>query len=172
MASERPAQQLLLLRHAKSDWSGDVGSDFERPLSERGRRDAPRMGRWMAQNGYRPEVVVASPSARTTETIHLICAALEYPLARVNYDRALYHGTAGRVHEVAAAQFQTCARLLVVAHNPGLEVAVRAYCPAAKPFADGKIMPTCTLAVIEFEGDGNDENGNLRVLMRPSELPE
>ena len=51
--------QLLLIRHAKSEWGGPALPDHERPLNERGRRDAPRMGRWIAEQGLAPEEVMA-----------------------------------------------------------------------------------------------------------------
>lgn len=175
------SKQLLLLRHAKSDWHSNALGDFERPLSARGRRDAPKMGRWLAENGGPPERIIASPAVRTTETIELVCAALgagaragdeaDGESDRVIYDRRLYHGTPGQIREIAAAQLESFERVLMVAHNPGMELALLAYCPAAEPFADGKLMPTCALAVIEFDGDAGDVGvGKLRALVRPSEL--
>ena len=163
------SKQLLLLRHAKSDWSSDAGSDFERPLSARGRHDAPRMGRWLADNDHLPDAVVGSPSARTTETIELVCAALGYDVERVIYDRRLYHASGEQIREIADAQLERRRRVLVVAHNPGMESALLAYCPATEAFDDGKLMPTCALAVIEWGGDGGGD-AHLRALMRPSLL--
>lgn len=161
---------LILLRHAKSDWSNAADSDFERPLSARGRDDAPRMGQWLVETGNVPEVIVGSPSARTTETIELVCAELGHDSARVIYDERLYHGMPEQIHEMATAQFEHFGRVLVVAHNPGMELALRAYCPTAEPFADGKLMPTCAVAVIELDDPDQPAHGNLRVLMRPSML--
>ena len=168
------SKQLLLLRHAKSDWDSGTASDFERPLSKRGRQDAPRMGDWLAQNGYLPERIIASPSARTTETVELVCAALdeaagsESTAERVIYEQRLYHASGEQIRKIAAEQLQNFDRVLVVAHNPGMELALHAYCPTAKPFADGKLMPTCALAVIEFPQD--TATGKLQALKRPSDL--
>ena len=164
-------KQLILWRHAKSDWSADAQSDFERPLSERGRRDAPAMGRWLAENGYTPDLIAASPSVRTTQTIELACAALGCETDRVIYHRRLYHGMAGEIREIATRHLKNCDRVLIVAHNPGMESALLAYCPATESFADGKLMPTCAAAVIEFSHDGENHTGaKLRALMRPSLL--
>ena len=67
---------LTLLRHAKSDW-GDPGlADFDRPLNERGRSDAPRMGKWMAVSGFVPDTVLCSTAVRTRETWALVAPAL------------------------------------------------------------------------------------------------
>ncbi len=169
-------KQLLLLRHAKSDWSSGARTDFERPLSARGRRDAPRMGQWLAEHGYLPDVVVASPSARTTETIELACAAFAPEASdRVVYDQRLYHAAGGEIRAIAEDQLGRFDKVLVVGHNPGMETALLAYCPSAAPFADGKLMPTCALAVIDLAGGGSGGSGDgctaiLRALMRPSLL--
>jgi phosphohistidine phosphatase len=62
-------RRLILLRHAKSDWP-DV-PDRDRPLAKRGRRDAPRIGRWLHDHGYLPDVVICSPARRTEQTWEL-----------------------------------------------------------------------------------------------------
>ena len=59
---------LILLRHAKSDWYSGVPGDFDRPLAARGRKDAPRVGKWMKKNGILPELILCSPAVRTRET--------------------------------------------------------------------------------------------------------
>ncbi len=140
------------------------------------------MGRWLAASHYLPDRIIASPSVRTTETVELVCVALaalmkqtadseESEIDQVIYDQRLYHGGATQICAIAEQQLRHLECVLVVAHNPAMEQALLAYCPAAEPFADGKFMPTCALAVIEFEGDTADTaGGKLRALMRPSEL--
>ena len=67
------SHRLLLLRHAKSDWDTDAGSDIERPLAKRGRRDAPRIGEWLRERPeLHPERVIASPAERARETAVLV----------------------------------------------------------------------------------------------------
>lgn len=157
--------QLILLRHAKSDWDSGARRDFDRPLSARGRRDAPRMGKWLESNDYAPDCVVASPAARAKETAELVCAALEFAAADIRYERELYGAPADTIRAVAARQLERHRRVMVVCHNPGLEYALRDYCPDAGAFPDGKLMPTCAAAVIEFAG-----GARLLALMRPSLL--
>lgn len=172
---------LILLRHAKSDWSAHV-DDFDRPLNQRGRESAPRVGRWLRENGGTPQRIISSPSARTTETVQLVCNALADPkdaLARVIYQPSLYLGSSGEIRRVADEHLSQadCMRVLIVGHNPGMEQAVLDYYPQVSPFADGKIMPTCALAVFEFADAGDVENAEfsaanatLRELIRPSQL--
>ncbi|MGI9310023.1 MAG: SixA phosphatase family protein [bacterium] len=178
-------RQLILLRHAKSDWSSGARSDFDRPLNARGRRDAPRVGRWLADNGYTPDCIVASPSARTTETVELALDAMratldssptesesesEVHLGEVIFESRLYHGMTDDIRAIAAAHLADFERVLVVAHNPGMELALRAYCRSCAPFADGKFMPTCACAVIDL-ASADAADGALRALTRPSDLP-
>jgi phosphohistidine phosphatase len=73
VASDIP-RRLILLRHAKSDWP--EGPDLDRPLAKRGRRDAPRIGRWLHEHGYRPDVVICSAARRTQQTWELIAPEL------------------------------------------------------------------------------------------------
>ena len=59
---------LILTRHAKSSWDAPVASDHDRPLNKRGRKSAPAIGTWLKQNGWLPDEVISSTSARTRET--------------------------------------------------------------------------------------------------------
>jgi len=74
MGTGDAGRRLVLLRHAKSDWP-DV-PDRDRPLAKRGRRDAPRIGRWLREQGYQPDVVVVSAATRTRQTWDLVAPEL------------------------------------------------------------------------------------------------
>ncbi len=63
---------LLLLRHAKSSWNDPSLADHDRPLKKRGRKAAPRMGRWLQENGLRPDCVLCSTATRARETLQLV----------------------------------------------------------------------------------------------------
>lgn len=67
---------LLIMRHAKSSWKEDGASDHERPLNERGKRDAPRMGRWLEEQGVRPDAILCSSAKRAKKTAKLLAAVL------------------------------------------------------------------------------------------------
>ncbi|CAN0501767.1 unnamed protein product, partial [Laminaria digitata] len=70
-------KRLYLLRHAKSGWDDPGQDDFDRPLSRRGLRSSPLMGRYMQNLGYAPSIALCSPARRTRETWELVRAALE-----------------------------------------------------------------------------------------------
>ena len=67
---------IFLLRHAKSSWDDDSLSDHDRPLSERGRAAAPRMGAYMRGAGYLPDLVLCSTSMRTRQTLDAVISEL------------------------------------------------------------------------------------------------
>ena len=80
---------LILMRHAKSAWGDPHQKDIDRPLSARGRKAAPRMGEWLAGEGYRPDVVLCSTAARVRDTLELLRPHLP-PSATVEFTRGLY----------------------------------------------------------------------------------
>jgi phosphohistidine phosphatase len=143
-------RRLLVLRHAKSDWPEGV-ADHDRPLAKRGRRDAPKVGRWLARNEYRPDVVVCSTSQRTRETWDLVAARLsEAPSAKldgtpeVRYDPRAYGASAQTLLYLARELPGECRTALLIAHNPGVS-----------EFA-GVGFPTAAIAALEFDGEWPD----------------
>ena len=146
-------RQLILLRHAKSDWP-DV-PDAERPLAKRGRRDAPRMGRWLHEHGYQPEVVVVSTARRTRQTWDLVAPELGGSPA-VRFEPRAYAATALTllylVQELPS-RYQTA---LLIAHNPGLsELAASLAAPTVTDNGPRPqiSLPTAAVAVFGFPGD-------------------
>lgn len=140
---------LILMRHAKSDWDDPLLDDHERVLSERGRRSAPLIARWLAEGGFAPDAAVVSSARRTVETWELMAPFL--PEARVEVTPALYLAGAELILKVIQAQSARC--VLVLCHNPGIaDCAGRlvAAPPAHPRFMD---YPTAATAVIRFDGD-------------------
>jgi phosphohistidine phosphatase len=69
---------LYLVRHAKSSWDNPDLDDFERPLNERGTRDAPRMGERLSHRDVHPDVIFSSGALRALETAKAIAQRLQY----------------------------------------------------------------------------------------------
>lgn len=156
MASDT-TRRLILLRHAKSDWP-DV-PDRDRPLAKRGRRDAPRIGRWLHEHGYQPDVVVCSSARRTRQTWDLVAPELGGSPA-VRFEPRAYAASAMTLLYLAQELPSRYRTALLIAHNPGLsELASQL---AAAPDI-GKVtgngprpvisLPTAAVAVLEFPGD-------------------
>ena len=141
--------KLVLIRHAKSDW-GDAGQrDHARPLAARGRRDAPRMGAWLAQGGHAPDLVLCSDATRTRETIALMQPEWPGPPV-IRFDTTLYAAPPRQL--LSALKDVSTRSVALVAHNPGigrLAAELAGEAPDHARFAD---YPTCAVTVLEFEG--------------------
>jgi len=111
-------QRLILLRHGKTERDAPSGQDFDRVLTERGRRDSVLIARALARGGFSPDLAVVSPAARALETWQ--AAAPAFPKARILLDASLYNAAPETILEVASAQGSDADTVLVVAHNPGL----------------------------------------------------
>ena len=162
-------RDLLLLRHAKSSWATAGLADHERPLNARGRAAADLMGRWCAETGLLPDLVRSSDSARTRETVARWRDAADWH-GPVEWSRALYHAPPHRLLDAARTAPDTVRRLMIVAHNPGLE-------ELASSLAGREIiLPTGTLAVFRAELDDWADLDHAvfreRHLWRPRELAD
>jgi phosphohistidine phosphatase len=111
-------RRLIVLRHAKSDWSDDL-PDHERPLAPRGIRDAPKLGRWLVENGYLPEYVLCSTARRTRETWERVSDALP-KRPPVEYDEDLYGGSPEEFLKAALRVPPEVTTLALVGHEPGV----------------------------------------------------
>jgi phosphohistidine phosphatase len=147
-------RQLILLRHAKSDWP-DV-PDRDRPLAKRGRRDAPRIGRWLHEHGYQPDVVVVSAARRTRQTWDLIAPELGGSPA-VRFEPRAYAASALTLLYLAQELPSRYRTALFIAHNPGLSDLASNLATPATTTDNGPrpqvSLPTAAVAVLEFSGD-------------------
>ena len=109
--------RLILIRHAKSDWSTPGMPDHDRPLNARGRMQAPLIGKWLASRHDLPGQVLCSDETRTVETLTLILAELPEAPA-VTITPALYHAPA--LMMLDALKGQTAPVVMLVGHNPGI----------------------------------------------------
>lgn len=110
-------KKLILVRHAKSSWDDSATPDKERPLNERGRAAAPKIGKWLAAHGHQPDQVLCSTAKRCRETWDGISPALN-PVADVRYEDLLYLASDQEMLEaLQAADGDT---ILMIGHMPGI----------------------------------------------------
>jgi phosphohistidine phosphatase SixA len=83
-------KRLTLVRHAKSSWKDPELTDFDRPLSKRGKRDAPLMGERLAGRDSRPELILSSPAKRARKTAKLMARKLELAADRLILEAEIY----------------------------------------------------------------------------------
>ena len=171
--------RLLLLRHAKSDWSGKPG-DHERPLAPRGRKNAPQIGAYMRDKAYNPALVLCSTALRAKQTLELVLPFFESE-PEMRFERALYLAEwpllMAEIKDVTA----TSTPLLLVGHNPGLEqlaiaLALQPHTAAERDRTEklASKFPTAALAVFDFDVSEWPEirpgKGRLVDFVRPKDL--
>jgi phosphohistidine phosphatase len=137
-------RSLLLLRHAKSSWKDPLLDDHERPLNRRGKRDAPRVGRLIAELSLLPDLVLCSSALRARDTAFAALRACDYD-RETRILRTLYLADAERIAEHLRRLQAEPLRVMVIGHNPGLEQLVEAL--------SGRVvtLPTAGLVSLELE---------------------
>jgi len=167
---------LLLMRHGKSDWKAGAVDDFSRPLAKRGKRNSTRIGRWLAGHGLRPDILVASPAARTLQTAILVCEALGMPAGQIVRDEQLYLADPAILLGVIRRLPSGARSAMIIGHNPGLEDLLASLLGEETPLPpDGKLMPTAALAQLQLAGDWQQQGaGQVRLveLVRVRSLDE
>jgi phosphohistidine phosphatase len=137
-------KKLLVLRHAKAERDSATGRDFDRPLAERGWQDAAEVGRKMLERGLRPDAVIASPAKRVVET--LAALAEGYGPLDAAYDQRVYNASPKTLLEVVRAADHEAQTLLLVGHNPGLQLLLLDLTRGRV----GEHFPTSALAAVDL----------------------
>ncbi|MBV9990624.1 MAG: histidine phosphatase family protein [Alphaproteobacteria bacterium] len=173
-------KRLLLLRHAKAE--RETADDIKRGLEKRGEKDAARMGRFLRDDAYVPDLVLSSTSMRTRKTVELLLPELG-AAPRIEYQSELYLAEPEVILSLIRRVPDKAGVLMVVGHNPGLEQLALAL--AAVPLEkklrkrydvmDEK-FPTTALAVIDFHVtrwiDLTPGRGELDAFVRPKDLED
>ena len=146
----------------------------------RGREDAPKLGRYIQKSGYAPDLILASTSRRTVETVELVTD--EFPgTQRIDYLEALYLAEPEVILSIVRLAPDAVKSLLVVGHNPGMEqIATHlAREPVKRKERDRfdlieEKFPTAALAVLDFDvtrwRDIAPGQGALKDFVRPRDL--
>lgn len=141
-------KMLYIIRHAKSSWDNPVLNDFNRPLNERGERDAPRMGKRLKEKQVVPDLLLSSPATRALTTCKKIADVLEYSAEKIKTDRDLYHAEDEEILRIVKKINDKHDVVLVFGHNPGLTDFVNR-------LTDGLIdnVPTCGIVACSLKID-------------------
>lgn len=164
--------ELLLLRHGKAEPAAS-GSDAARVLKTRGKRDAQRIGHWLQQHDLKPDCIISSPAERALVSAQKCAKVMGIPAATIEVEPSLYLGSAEALWQHIQPRLNHNQRILLVAHNPGLEHLLQQLLdePLAIP-DDGKLMPTATLAHLSTDASiPTLGHWQLEHLIRPSTLP-
>lgn len=159
---------LLILRHAKSSWKDSSINDHERELNQRGRCNAPRMGQLLRDEGLVPDIILSSTATRARETTEAVVDTSGFN-GELQFSSAFYLATADVWIEAIVRLSEEYKRVMIVGHNPGLEILVEQLTGCEESF------PTATLAYIQLEVDhwtelSGQPIAHLVELWRPKEL--
>ncbi|MEH6835791.1 MULTISPECIES: SixA phosphatase family protein [Falsihalocynthiibacter] len=161
--------KLILMRHMKSDWDG-MTSDHARPLNPRGRASASKIGFWLENKGFLPDLALVSDSQRTRETFDGLAPYLSQNLVLV-FTRALYLAEPAAILAVLAAHKPApTSTVLLLAHNPGIAALAATLVeeePRHPKFYD---YPTGATTVLEFDGEIAPHKGKPLGFVIPREL--
>lgn len=169
-------RQLFLLRHAKSSWDDPATDDFDRPLNNRGRKNAQALAKYLRKSAIRPALILCSAARRTRETYDILEPGLEG--TSVSIEAELYEAAKHDLIDRLRRLDDHLGSVLLIGHNPGLErlaLALSSGHGEAKPLARlAEKYPTGTLAVLETDiahwGALQDGCCRLTDFVRPADL--
>ncbi|GEM_PF-227524 len=165
---------LYIMRHAKSDWSTDV-SDFDRPINERGIKNAKRIAIWMQENNMLPELILCSTAVRAKQTVEQFDNIItDETKEQINFDRQLYLADAETILDKIKLFQHGVKSLMIIAHNPGLDYLVNQLSRNSLPYdKKGKLMTTASLAIFRYANTNFtpvvDQTDDMQII-RPKEL--
>src|SRR6187551_1070919 len=115
---------LYLIRHAKSSWDDPDLGDFERPLNQRGKKDAPRMAKRLKEKHVTPDIIISSPATRAYDTCKEFAKVLGYREDKIKADKGLYHADEDQllkvIRDLKDRERDDEEIVLLFGHNPGL----------------------------------------------------
>lgn len=161
---------LILMRHAKSSWAETSLADFDRPLNDRGREAAPLMARWLEKNSIVPDGILCSTALRAQQTAIGVASEWDLPHPKIDIS-SLYLASPNTILDAVKTFAPVASKaLLVIGHNPGLEVL------ASMLSGRAIVMPTAAIVVFRLRRasswsiDLSESQTRLEYFMTPREI--
>ena len=131
---------VLLIRHAKSSWEDLTMDDFDRPLNDRGKRDAPEMAKRLIQKGQKVDLLISSPAKRARKTAMLFAEEFKFDKDKIKFHDYLYHASSENFERAIASAPESVEIIAIFSHNPGIT-------SFANELTDVRVddMPTCAI---------------------------
>lgn len=144
-------RRLVLMRHAKSDWSLEGQPDFDRSLALRGRLAAPLMGAWLREQAWTIDYVLLSPSRRTEETFDAMARTAFVDRGAPTVARApeIYEASSAALIDAIRQTPEEAQTVMLLGHSPGVETTAKILATRSDAAMD---FPTAAVAVLAFEG--------------------
>ncbi|MCL5991749.1 MAG: histidine phosphatase family protein [Bacteroidetes bacterium] len=157
---------LILVRHAKSSWENPEMTDFERPLNERGLRDAPFMGKLLKEKGILPDLIISSPAIRALTTAKIFAKELKYSLRSISTNEIIYTTGPKEILNMLSQIDDSKNCVMVFGHNPDMTALVNY-------LSDDDLgnLPTASVICIDFYIESwtalTEETGKVRFYENP-----
>jgi len=146
-------RRIALFRHAKADWP--QVSDHERPLAERGRKDAAVAGRRLADSALTFDLALCSTATRTRETWKLAVHELAHR-PRTVYEERIYEASPGELIALLNEVPDEAGTVILIGHNPGVhglaEILSGSADEEARARMNSRGFPAAAFALLSFEG--------------------
>ncbi|HEY9006650.1 MAG TPA: histidine phosphatase family protein [Ohtaekwangia sp.] len=141
---------LYIVRHAKSSWANPLQDDYDRPLNERGKNDAPRMGKRLKEKDIHPDLIISSPAKRAYSTAKRIAEVLKYAKEKIKTKKSLYHADEEAILSLIQGLKDKYNSVILFGHNPGLTEFVNSFQDAE---LDIDNVPTCGVVAFQLNID-------------------
>ncbi len=137
---------LFLIRHAKSDWGNPALDDLDRPLNERGKRDAPAMAHRLLDKKIKIDAFISSPAKRAARTARVFAGELGAKKKNILFKEELYLAATPVFFEVIAGTDDNLDSIAVFSHNNGIT-------DFANQLTDTRIdnIPTCGVFAVKAD---------------------
>ena len=137
---------LILVRHAKSDWGAPSLSDFDRPLNDRGKKDAPVMANRLRDKKIKVDAFIASPAKRAKKTASIFAKEYKRDKEDIIFKEELYGAAPSAFFDVVVKANDKFDSIAIFSHNPGIT-------DFANSLTDARIdnIPTCGIFAVKID---------------------
>lgn len=140
-------KEIVLIRHAKSDWGSENLQDIDRPINERGYRDAYFMSEWYLKQKKKPDLIISSSATRALSTAMIFARTINFDVKLMKITEQIYECHASDLISLIKAQDNEIDRLMIFCHNPCITDVCNSLTDDV--FIDN--VPTCGIVQLNFE---------------------
>ena len=163
-------KQLILVRHAKSEWGDEGLKDIDRPLNERGYKDAYILSEWFFNNHEVPKQFISSDATRALSTAFIFARSLNYPTNEVIIEPRIYESNEKTLKDIVSKIDNSLEYVIVFGHNPGITNFVN----ELNDGLDFDNIPTCGIISLMFDmknwKDIATKKGKINIQQFPKEF--
>ena len=136
---------LFIIRHGKSSWGYENIADIDRPLKNRGIRNAYEMADRINQLYENPDLIISSPANRALHTAIIFSRVLNIPTERIKIENNIYDGYESAILDTVKKTTDAVSSIMIFGHNPG-------FTNLANTFVKNYIeyIPTAGVVILKF----------------------